>query len=358
MKPIQSVCIYPWNEASVNPYQKLTEGGFRANDVIVNKLNYKTFLPLSHALKHSQADLLLLDWVHSFYTSKSRWLTFAKMLSGIADQWKMKNRKTPIIWNIHNLHRHDGLHKTAERWSLSRLAGKVDGIRVFNEASVAVVRTYFKVPDAVPIRWIPHGNFISVLDGCIDTGLPRHIDIRKDDFVLLIPGEIREGKGIGSFVSTFAAHFRGETNLKLIIAGRPQSKDLREEILRRANAAPNIFFHPEFMPEEQLSGFFNIADFVVLPYDNILNSGMALMAFSAGRPVIASKAFEGHFPAGICLATDLHNPVSLKKTIHEARLQNPAYLRQQTLEFAGRHSWPDITAGLLSFGNELLRRRP
>ena len=51
----------------------------------------------------------------------------------------------------------------------------------------------------------------------------------------------------------------------------------------------NVRLDIRYIPDEQVSNYYCAADFVVLPYKKIFQSGVLLMAMSYGTPVITSN---------------------------------------------------------------------
>ena len=72
----------------------------------------------------------------------------------------------------------------------------------------------------------------------------------------------------------------------LIVAGEPRAAALRAEIERAAAGDPRIELRLAFVPDEALQVYLRAADLVVLPYEEILNSGAALLALSFDCPIL------------------------------------------------------------------------
>jgi glycosyltransferase involved in cell wall biosynthesis len=334
--------------------------GFEEIGVRVDKIPYSPFDPLSKALQGTSADLLLLDWVHSFYTSPGLVSTLVKTLAGVRDRHKIRHRTIPIIWNIHNLHRHDNRHQRLEQWSFRQLARSVDGVRVFNERSIPLVRECLGLPTTTPIRYIPHGNYTGILGHDPHLDLHQQLGIKPDDWVLLIPGDIREGKGVVPFVKTFCAYQHAKPNprLKLVVAGKPQTPTLARDVVEAAGTHPSVRLHLDYIPDAQWLNVLDIAHFVVLPYENMLNSGMAALALSAGKPVLASELFTGHFPESVVFTGNLTHIESLGILIERAQRVNQEEIRGKALEFARTLEWRTIAKQIRTFGEELLHHYP
>jgi glycosyltransferase involved in cell wall biosynthesis len=152
---------------------------------------------------------------------------------------------------------------------------------------------------AEKVKIAPHGNF--------DNYLPEHeiskaearrrLGLEASNRVLLFFGIIRPYKGVGLLLDAFEKAVSENNNLRLAIAGSALSEDLKEKYARKIAglfAKDRVLYHAEFVPNEKVAEYFTAADAVVLPYRNIYHSGVLHLAYSFGRPVIATKV--GDFP--------------------------------------------------------------
>ena len=72
----------------------------------------------------------------------------------------------------------------------------------------------------------------------------------------------------------------------LAIAGKPAGDALAHEIRSAADADPRIVLDLAFQSDAAIASWLRAADVVVLPYRAIQNSGSAILALSADRPVV------------------------------------------------------------------------
>jgi hypothetical protein len=73
---------------------------------------------------------------------------------------------------------------------------------------------------------------------------------------------------------------------RLLVAGRPESPELEAELRALAAVDRRILLMLEGVPAERLPGVVAACDLVALPYDELLNSGAALLALSFNRPIL------------------------------------------------------------------------
>jgi glycosyltransferase involved in cell wall biosynthesis len=84
-------------------------------------------------------------------------------------------------------------------------------------------------------------------------------------------------------------------NLALIIAGMAGDAETRslvlqyKDIISKLPKEIKIVFHDQFIPNAEVAKYFIASDVVVLPYRRITHSGIPHIAYSFGKPVIATN---------------------------------------------------------------------
>lgn len=156
--------------------------------------------------------------------------------------------------------------------------------------------------DQKKVKVIPHGNF--------DHYTPRaplskaearaSLNLSEMDNVALFFGFIREYKGLDLLLDAFEIYNRQSRSLRLVIAGAAHPPELENHYRRRIDrisADDLIMFHMGFVPPEKVAAYFVACDVVILPYKEIDHSGIVHLAYSFGRPLIATNV--GDFPEAI-----------------------------------------------------------
>lgn len=144
------------------------------------------------------------------------------------------------------------------------------------------------------IHIIPHGDFDIYLP---QQPLSKHeakkkFKLSKKDNVLLFFGSIRENKGLDLLLDAFQIAAEADEHLKLIIAGKPLTAKLENRYRSKISgirSRDRIIFHSHFISNESVADYFIASDIVVLPYKSIYHSGIVHLAFSFGKPIIATR---------------------------------------------------------------------
>lgn len=166
-----------------------------------------------------------------------------------------------------------------------------DAIIVHSEKNKQQLSDLYKICNK-KIFVTPHGSFDYYRGSTtIDSNFYKtKFAVTKNQLVLLFFGFIKEYKGLDLLLE--AMHNIKNLNLALIIAGRFESIEIKNNIMKQIkNLPPNITIIKDFdfIDEEKIPIYFTIADIVVLPYKRISHSGVLHLAYSFSKPVLATN---------------------------------------------------------------------
>jgi glycosyltransferase involved in cell wall biosynthesis len=97
-------------------------------------------------------------------------------------------------------------------------------------------------------------------------------------------GRIREYKNLPFLINSFMK--MPGANVILFVVGFPECSQTAESLGKVATMEPRLRLELRFIRKDEVQLFFKSADLIVLPYREILNSGVALLALSFNRPVL------------------------------------------------------------------------
>lgn len=275
------------HSTSTNPYLHLSCEALNSVGAEIVPCSYNSVLPISSIVRDMNLDALIIEWAHSFYTSKNLGRTLTKSFLGELDRRIIRKRKIPIIWNIHNLHRHDKKFRLIEKYNFKKLIYEVDAVRVFHKGALNIIEEYFQIVFDKEVLIAPQGNYIEYYNNSITRKQARKkLSVPESDLILLIFGGIRKGKGIVEFTRSFIN--ADVDNTRLLIAGPIIDKSVGDEISNIIKMNSRITLFNNYIPDNQVQDYFNASDLFVIPYENILNSGAAILGMSFGKPILAN----------------------------------------------------------------------
>jgi len=194
--------------------------------------------------------------------------------------------------------------------------------------------------DEKKIQVVPHGDFDNYIPDIIVTKsvARKFFNLSQEHNVILFFGAIKEYKGLDILLNSLSRASEKVNNLTLIIAGMPDPLELKlkyKDIIAKLPKETNVIFHDEFIADAEVEKYFIASDVVALPYRRISHSGVLHLAYSFGRPVIATNVgdFEEIIEEGKSgFVLSSNNPESLSEKIIQA------FSDRLSLEKMGKYS--------------------
>jgi glycosyltransferase involved in cell wall biosynthesis len=152
-----------------------------------------------------------------------------------------------------------------------------------------VVRLYSVSPGKISV--IPHGDYKFFLP---DRQLKKeeakaNLGIPTSSKTLLFFGAIRPNKGLGNLLKALPLVKKRVPGVKLLIAGEPcESYAKYREIIESEEIRESVHEKLDYISHDDVSVYFTAADIVVLPYNEITQSGVLQIALAFGKPVVVS----------------------------------------------------------------------
>lgn len=239
-------------------------------------------------------DLIHIHWPE-WYLNNPSWLkAFVNNLVFLFALTVAKVRGKKIAWTIHNLRPHAIKHPVLNRLFWPRFKRLVDVTLSLSEANKA---RFLEV----------HDEFLDSYNGVSYHGLyndvyvnnttkklsSERLEVDNESDICLFLGQLKPYKNIEMLIDLFV----GQTSLQdklLLIAGKFDSSQYRQEIISRIGSASNIRLFEGFVHNDDLQHFFSVSKLTILPFKNIFNSGSALLSASFGTAVLVpeSKNFK------------------------------------------------------------------
>ena len=222
------------------------------------------------ALLH-RYDILHVHWPE-FLVAKQTWSKrlLARMLF-VAVIARLRLTSTPVVRTVHNAQPHEDIGDL-DRHLLSFL----DALVVAEIHMTETSRSDRRVPTVL----IRHGDYRDWY-----RRYPADVAVRGRFGCV---GSMRPYKGLERILEVFPQVQAPEVSL--LIRGHSSSRDYVEGLARAAAADSRITFEAGFLDDAELVRSVTSCEIIVLPYRRVLNSGVALLALSLDRPVLAPSA--------------------------------------------------------------------
>jgi glycosyltransferase involved in cell wall biosynthesis len=229
-------------------------------------------------------DIVHLHWPElTFLSSHRGWQSAARLIVFEALIAAARRRGTRLVWTVHNDGAHEPrdprLHRRLERM----LARQLDGVFTLSDAGAEAFRSRFGTE--VPVFHTPHGHYRAAYPLTADRHAARaELGVESEPTLVLAVGQVRAYKNLPALIS--AARELDDPNLRVAVAGDPDGAGSEAALLAAAGGDPRVLLDLVLLDDARLGAWLRGADIVVLPYRRILNSGAAMLALSAGRPVV------------------------------------------------------------------------
>ncbi len=352
MKKKSNVLVYPgWSDT---PYLKVLYKGFQ--NTVYAKYSGAIFSITRNTLSE-RAAIIHIHWTSSLFYNNERqnFKTLLKKSISILDLLFVKfvlNKK--IIWTVHNLYPHDCMNKKSER-KCRKILGKLStSVIVLGRSAISVVSNEFGIPEE-KISVQLHGTFNMLFDGFIALdrsevltkfGLPE-----SENKIYLFPGTVKSYKNPLGAIQAFN---RENSNSILLIAGKVD-KDLKDKLSESAT----VKIIDRYLEDEEFFQLYKIADWVVIPYSQILTSGSVLTAIGLGKAIIAPNM--GTIPdyldelGGILFDPSDKNGFSL--SVEESSKRNASEMGKHNYQKGLNFDWIETRKDLHDIINRLLDGR-
>lgn len=141
-----------------------------------------------------------------------------------------------------------------------------------------------------PVSVINIGSFLGSINPADRADARRSLSLSWEEPLLLFFGQIKPEKGLAELLGAFAIHKQRGGSGRLLVAGRPMSHDPLDyqKMAGELGISEYVKFELKYIPEEDTSLYFAAADLIVLPYREIYQSAVLIMAMSYGRAVLVS----------------------------------------------------------------------
>ena len=231
-------------------------------------------------------DIVHVHWPDGYIDQRS-WLKAiqrALLLMLMMSIAKLKGAR--LVWTTHNLKPHDAFHPKFSQFFLTQFVKLCNGFIFLTEEGKKNFSEAYPALLDVPSAVIPHGHYRESYPRAINREQAKaELGLITDKKVLLFMGMVKPYKNCDVLIKEFSA--AALDNYILVVAGKPETPQYKEQLELLAKDNSNIHLFLEFIADDRLHLYMSAADTVILPYKSIFNSGALLLALSFNRPVIA-----------------------------------------------------------------------
>jgi len=202
--------------------------------------------------------------------------------------FKLINKK--VVYTIHNVMPR---HKKLRFYHLllyQIMYVLCNQIIIHSEQGRKEIIDLFKVrPNKIHV--IPHGDYKFFVPKKLlsKEEAKMRLGICPETKTILFFGAIRKNKGLKNILIALQHIKKKVPNVKLLIVGEPwESYKKYRKIIIENQVEKEVYEKLSYVPNKELPLYFYATDLVVLPYDEITQSGILQIAYAFKKPVVAT----------------------------------------------------------------------
>lgn len=240
----------------------------------INSVWPLNWISVGNTIKKQQPDLVIVRY----------WLPFMGPCLGTIIRRIASNGHSKVICLADNIIPHE--KRIGDDVFTRYFLGGVDGVLGMTQRVLDDALSFRQLPTALS----PHpifdnfGLVESKKEACKKLGLDPSIEY------LLFFGLIRDYKGLDILLDAFADKRFSDKQFKLIIAGEFYANaDKYHMQIKDLGLADKIILKDVYIPDNEVSNYFNAASLVVQPYKTATQSGVTQIAYHFNKPMVVTN---------------------------------------------------------------------
>jgi len=241
----------------------------------INSINPFNWLSVGNEIKKLQPDLVVVRY----------WLPFMAPCLGSILRIIKKNNHTRIVCIADNIIPHE-----PKPWDSLLTQYFVKPVDAFITLSEKVLNDLAKFAPGKPSKFIAHPLYDNFGDKISRTTAREHLQINKNDSILLFFGFIRKYKGLDILLDAMKILQATMPSVKLLVAGEfYDSPKLYEDQIAKLDIKDQLILHTHFIADNEVKYYLCAADVVVQPYRTATQSGVTPLAYHFEIPMVVTN---------------------------------------------------------------------
>lgn len=241
----------------------------------VNSVNPFNWLRIGHEICKKHPDLVLIKF----------WLPFMAPCLGTIARMARRNKTTRIISILDNIIPHE--KRFTDKLFARYFINSIDGYVAMSD-SVLQDAERFKCKKTK--AFCPHPLYDHFGTPMNKQAAADYLGLDAQTHYMLFFGFIRDYKGLDLLMRAFADKRFDNLNVKLIVAGEFYNNAEKYRTLEKELKLENkIIWHSDFIADDKVRYYFNLADIIVQPYKSATQSGVTQIAYHFEKPMLVTN---------------------------------------------------------------------
>ena len=257
----------------------------------------------------------------------------------------LRRRGIKVVSLVDNIIPHD--HRPGDRIFANFFVKGVDGFLAMSDSVISELKQF---DSSKPVAYAPHPLYdhYGPIESKAQAAAALHLDPGLDYFLFF--GLIRDYKGLDLLLQAMECEDLRNNPAHLIVAGEFYGDSAKYYGMESyLGLRGRIHWFPEFIPDDKVRHFFNIADLVVQPYKTATQSGITQVAYHFCKPMVVTNVggLPEIVPDGKCGYVVDPTPQSIAIAIADFYANRPDFSEGIALQ-KQQFSWSRFTKALLS----------
>lgn len=340
--PTIGVLVYPKGQ---NPFQDLLYNNIQKLYPNVRIKYFYTstpkvlMLPIILIIYRFRYKIIHLHWPSFSPKTENRFVRLVGFWYSIfCIQW-MAALGYKIVWTIHNIVPHEPL--TSNDLAVSKYLAKKTSAKIVHSQAIIKQLNDNNI-DGSSCYVIPHGLYDGAYTDFLTSLEARQsLGIKDKETVFLFFGMIRPYKGIEELLEAYTK--LDAPRSKLMVVGKNQDHKL-DKFIRSYADKENITYINQYIQDSEVERYFKAANYVVLPFKDITNSGSVLLALTFRKTIIAPRIGSiRDLPQQLGIFYDPNEKI----TLYDALMESIAHKQSQKAvaeldRFVKSNNWQSI----------------
>lgn len=242
----------------------------------INSINPLNWIKVGKEIRKKNPDIVIFTYWMSFFAP-----CFGKIARVIKRRCNAR-----CIGLIHNMIPHE--KSVLDKMFAPYFVKAMDGFVALSQSVLDDVASLDK--QGKPKCMVPHPLYDHYGEIMKRNEALKHLDLDPNYRYCLFFGLVRAYKGLDLLIDAFADERLRKNDVKLIVAGEfyDDEKPYLEQI-KKHNLEDFIIIENQYISDDNVKYYFNVADIVVQPYKSATQSGVTQIAYHFEKPMLVTN---------------------------------------------------------------------
>ena len=242
----------------------------------INSINPLNWIKVGKEIRKKNPDIVIFTYWMSFFAP-----CFGKIARVIKRRCNAR-----CIGLIHNMIPHE--KSVLDKMFAPYFVKAMDGFVALSQSVLDDVASLDK--QGKPKCMVPHPLYDHYGEIMKRHEALKHLDLDPNYRYCLFFGLVRAYKGLDLLINAFADERLRKNDVKLIVAGEfyDDEKPYLEQI-KKHNLEDFIIIENQYISDDNVKYYFNVADIVVQPYKSATQSGVTQIAYHFEKPMLVTN---------------------------------------------------------------------